>query len=532
MSADASPRVDPGSEPPAAISVRGLAKSFGEVEAVRGVDFEVARGRGVRLPRPERGGQVDDDQHALHARDADRGERDGRRPRRGRERDDVRRNIGLVFQDPTLDGYLSAEQNLRFTPSSTASSARLVAPRMRQVLEMVGLWERRDVAGGHLLRRDAAPAGDRARACCTRRACCSSTSRRSGSTRRRAARSGATSRELQAREDITIFMTTHYMDEAEYCDRIAIMDQGEIVVLDTPEALKASVGEDRVRIETDDDDAAIAALRERFGIEATSRRGRGHVRASRRARSSCRACSPSWACRSASVSVSRPTLDDVFMSYTGTTIRDAEERRRQAGEPDAHAGDDRSAAMSASRRRPTRGVAVRAPAEVVARPRPGAQLAQRAARDQGRLAARADPLLAATGCGSSPRWSSRCCSCSCSAPGLQQLVAARAPHGVDLKTFIYPGILCLAVMFTAMFSAASIVWDREFGFLREMMVAPVRRSSIVIGKCLGGATVASFQGVILIALAGLVDVPYTPALIARRLRAAAAARVQRSPRSA
>jgi ABC-2 type transport system permease protein len=68
-------------------------------------------------------------------------------------------------------------------------------------------------------------------------------------------------------------------------------------------------------------------------------------------------------------------------------------------------------------------------------------------------------------------------------------------------------------MFTAMFSAASIVWDREFGFLREMMVAPVRRSSIVIGKCLGGATVASFQGVIVIFLAGLVDVPYDPLLI-------------------
>jgi ABC-2 type transport system permease protein len=96
--------------------------------------------------------------------------------------------------------------------------------------------------------------------------------------------------------------------------------------------------------------------------------------------------------------------------------------------------------------------------------------------------------------------------------GLQQLSRA-STHGVDLKTFIYPGILCIAVMFTAMFSAASIVWDREFGFLREMMVAPVRRSSIVIGKCLGGATVAGAQGVIVICLAGLVDVPYDPLLI-------------------
>ena len=96
--------------------------------------------------------------------------------------------------------------------------------------------------------------------------------------------------------------------------------------------------------------------------------------------------------------------------------------------------------------------------------------------------------------------------------GLQQLSRA-STHGVDLKTFIYPGILCISVMFTAMFSAASIVWDREFGFLREMMVAPIRRSSIVIGKCLGGATVASFQGVIIILLGPLVGVSYNVVLI-------------------
>jgi ABC-2 type transport system permease protein len=96
--------------------------------------------------------------------------------------------------------------------------------------------------------------------------------------------------------------------------------------------------------------------------------------------------------------------------------------------------------------------------------------------------------------------------------GLQQL-SKSGTHGVDLTTFIYPGILCITVMFTAMFSAASIVWDREFGFMREMMVAPVRRSSIVIGKCLGGAAVASLQGVILICLAGVVHVPYDPLLL-------------------
>jgi ABC-2 type transport system permease protein len=96
--------------------------------------------------------------------------------------------------------------------------------------------------------------------------------------------------------------------------------------------------------------------------------------------------------------------------------------------------------------------------------------------------------------------------------GLSTLASA-GTHGVNFKTFVYPGVLCMAVMFTAMFSAASIVWDREFGFLREMMVAPVRRSSIVLGKCLGGATVAGFQAVIVIAIAGLVNVPYKPVLI-------------------
>jgi ABC-2 type transport system permease protein len=92
--------------------------------------------------------------------------------------------------------------------------------------------------------------------------------------------------------------------------------------------------------------------------------------------------------------------------------------------------------------------------------------------------------------------------------GLSTLVSS-STHGVNFRTFIYPGILCMAVMFTAMFSAASIVWDREFGFLREMMVAPVRRSSIVLGKCVGGATVAGFQGVIVMAIGPLVGVHYT-----------------------
>jgi ABC-2 type transport system permease protein len=96
--------------------------------------------------------------------------------------------------------------------------------------------------------------------------------------------------------------------------------------------------------------------------------------------------------------------------------------------------------------------------------------------------------------------------------GLSTL-ASRGTGGLDLRTFMFPGVLAMSTMFTAMFSAASIVWDREFGFLREMLVAPVRRSAIVIGKCLGGATVATFQGMVILCLAGTVGVPYSPALL-------------------
>ncbi len=98
--------------------------------------------------------------------------------------------------------------------------------------------------------------------------------------------------------------------------------------------------------------------------------------------------------------------------------------------------------------------------------------------------------------------------------GLSTLAAKGMPPGVSFKTFIYPGVLAMSVLFTAIFSAGSIVWDREFGFLREILVAPVSRACIVIGKCLGGATIATFQGVIFLALAGFAHVPYSPELIA------------------
>ncbi|WP_245679114.1 ABC transporter permease [Actinomadura hibisca] len=103
--------------------------------------------------------------------------------------------------------------------------------------------------------------------------------------------------------------------------------------------------------------------------------------------------------------------------------------------------------------------------------------------------------------------------------GLSNLMArgGGADGRIDLKTFIFPGVCAMSVMFTAMFSAGSIVWDREFGFLREMLVAPVSRAAIVVGKCFGGALVATLQGTVILALAGLAGVPYDPLLLLQML---------------
>jgi ABC-2 type transport system permease protein len=97
--------------------------------------------------------------------------------------------------------------------------------------------------------------------------------------------------------------------------------------------------------------------------------------------------------------------------------------------------------------------------------------------------------------------------------GLSPIVRSGPGPHVDFKTFMFPGVIAMTILFTAIFSAVSIVWDREFGFLREMLVAPIRRGALVTGKSLGGATVATLQGVIMLALAPLVHVPWSPTLI-------------------
>src|SRR6184192_4336178 len=235
----------------AAIVVDGLAKSFDEVEAVRGVDFEVATGEVFGFLGPNGAGKSTTINMLCTLM----------RPTAGaatvaghdvvNERDEVRRNIGLVFQDTTLDGYLSAEQNLRLHAELYGVPREVVAPRMRQVLEMVGLWERRasrvNTFSGGMKRRL-----EIARGFLHSPRVLFLDEPTVGLDPQTRASIWTYIQELRQAEEITIFLTTHYMDEAEYSDRIAIIDHGKIIALGTPSALKASVGKDRVSISTDD----------------------------------------------------------------------------------------------------------------------------------------------------------------------------------------------------------------------------------------------------------------------------------------
>ena len=313
----------------ASISVHGLSKRYGDIEAVRGIDFEVAPGEIFGFLGPNGAGKSTTISMLCTPVKPSAGSASVAGFDVDRERDAVRRNIGLVFQDTTLDGYLTAEQNMRLHAELYGVPREMIRPRMQQVLEMVGLWERRsgevNTFSGGMKRRleiarglmhsprvlflDEPPVGLDPQT-----------------------RSSIWTyiRSLKQAEDITIFLTTHYMDEAEYCDRIAIMDKGVIVVLDTPGALKASVGQDRVTLQPDDDAAAIVALAEHFQIAGKISEGAVSFGVPEGEHFVPRLFA-GLGVPIRSVSVSRPSLDDVFMSYTGTTIRDAEASTAERG---------------------------------------------------------------------------------------------------------------------------------------------------------------------------------------------------------
>jgi ABC-2 type transport system ATP-binding protein len=302
--------------------VRGLEKRYGDLEAVRGIDLDVKAGETFGFLGPNGAGKSTTIKILCTLT----------RPTAGTARvaghdvvsarDEVRRHIGLVFQDTTLDDYLSAEQNLQFHAELYGLARATVGPRIEQVMHMVGLWSRRaslvgTFSGGMKRRLEIA------RGLLHSPRVLFLDEPTVGLDPQTRASIWGYIRELRAREAITIFLTTHYMEEAEYCDRIAIMDAGRIVALDTPEALKQRVGKDVVQIRTADDEAASRELRDKFQVDPVRREGVLSFAIAEGERFLPRLFAE-LGVPIKSVSVSRPSLDDVFMSFTGSTIRDAE----------------------------------------------------------------------------------------------------------------------------------------------------------------------------------------------------------------
>jgi ABC-2 type transport system ATP-binding protein len=300
-----------------AVEVHDLRKSYGDIEAVRGVSFDVAPGETFGFLGPNGAGKSTTIKILCTLARADGGNARVAGYDVSTQRDDVRRNIGLVFQDSTLDSYLSAEQNLRFHAELYGMPRETVRPRMQQVLEMVGLWERRaskvlTFSGGMKRRLEIA------RGLMHSPRVLFLDEPTVGLDPQTRVSIWEYIHELRRQEEITIFLTTHYMDEAEHCDRIAIIDEGKLVALDTPSALKAAVGSDRVTIRTTDDEAALARL---DGAVLT---GDGIVISVEDGESYVPHLFGSLGVPITNVSISRPSLDDVFLSYTGRTIRDSE----------------------------------------------------------------------------------------------------------------------------------------------------------------------------------------------------------------
>jgi ABC-2 type transport system ATP-binding protein len=304
------------------IEVRDLARSFGRLEAVKGVSFEVAEGELFGFLGPNGAGKTTTINMLCTLLRPTRGSASVNGYDISRQRSAVRRSIGLVFQQTTLDEYLSAEQNLLFHAYAYDIPPAIRAQRIRELLEMVELWDRRtgsartfsggmkrrlEIARGLLhhprvLFLDEPTIGLDPQ---TRRHIWDYLQR------------------VREQEGITLFLTTQYLDEAEGCDRIAIIDRGEVVALDTPDGLKRRIGGDLITIGVEDTAAASSEIRSRYGFDASVRDGtvRFHVpQGDRFLPEFVR----SFPLSLQSISLERPTLDDVFITLTGHEIRDSE----------------------------------------------------------------------------------------------------------------------------------------------------------------------------------------------------------------
>lgn len=302
------------------ITATGLARNFGHTEAVKGVSFDVAEGEVFGFLGPNGAGKTTTISMLCTLLAPSAGEAAVAGYDIAVKRSDVRRSIGLVFQDPTLDEYLTAIQNLRFHAYAYGMSKRVRDERIHELMTLMELWDRRDspvraYSGGmkrrleiargllhhpHVLFLDEPTLG------------------LDPQTRHRIWEYVL---DLRQREALTIFLTTHYMDEAENCDRIAIIDEGRIVALDRPEVLKDSLGGDVVTLRVEDGEAAVAELLSRQGLTA-GLEGDTVSFSVPHAEEFLPELIRGFTGKILSVTIQRPTLDDVFLSLTGHSIRD------------------------------------------------------------------------------------------------------------------------------------------------------------------------------------------------------------------
>ncbi len=305
-----------------AVEVEGLVRKFGDLVAVDGISFTVERGEVFGFLGPNGAGKTTTINMlcTLLSPTAGRATVDGFDVVRNKR--EVRQRIGLVFQDPSLDDRLTANENLDFHAVVYAVPPAVREKRKRELLEMVDLLDRADdlvitFSGGMKRRLEIA------RGLLHHPRVLFLDEPTIGLDPQTRKYIWDYISDLKKQEDITIFLTTHYMEEAEHCDRIAIIDHGRIIAMDTSENLKNMVGGDVIRIKTDDDARAEELLKERFGVNILEDRDclcfeveRGEEFIPR--------LFHDFGVRIQSISLHRPTLDDVFLKLTGREIRDEE----------------------------------------------------------------------------------------------------------------------------------------------------------------------------------------------------------------
>jgi ABC-2 type transport system ATP-binding protein len=238
-----------------------------------------------------------------------------------RERGDVRRHIGIIFQDPSLDDRLTARENLRFAARLYHIPNAEITRRIDTALEWMELTDRgdslvREFSGGMKRRLEIA------RGLMHAPGVLFLDEPTLGLDPQTRGRIWEHLRRLKRERGTTLFMTTHYMDEAEYCDRIAVIDHGKIIALDTPAALKSAVRGDLVELATADDAAATAEVKQRWGLEAKPVDAGLCVEVSEGASFLPRLLKD-LSVPVLRVDLRRPTLDDVFLKLTGRQIRDS-----------------------------------------------------------------------------------------------------------------------------------------------------------------------------------------------------------------